>query len=244
VNEISSEQSGNRWGLALQRCVSVFYAPVAAFQGLARSSSWADWAVPVLVGLIISLALGPLMGPYLDIEGGIRAQLEARGAPQEQIEQAVETQTWFVETFWIPMIVVSSVLFLILLALLFWGASFLFGGQARFGTTLAVLAYAYLTKSAEAILRIAAIYGGEPVRTDRLDLVLPASPAALLPMESIDTVLFGVLRTLNIFTLWAMVLIALGLSATARMSRGAAYGLVGLLFAIYVVLFGVLPGLF
>jgi hypothetical protein len=244
VNEIPMEPSGNRWGRALRRTVSVFYAPVDTFQGLARTSSWADWAAPILVALIISLALGLVMGPYLDIEGGVRAQMEAQGRPQEQIDQAVEIQVWIVETFWIPIIVVSSVGFLLFLALLFWGGSFLFGGRARFGTTLSVLAYAYLTKTVEGILRVAAVYGGEPVRTDRLDLVLPASPAALLPIESIDTPLFGLLRTLNIFTLWAMVLIALGLSETGRLSRGGAYGLVALLFVIYAVLFGVLPGLF
>jgi hypothetical protein len=41
-----------------------------------------------------------------------------------------------------------------------------------------------------------------------------------------------------------MALVALGLSETGKLSRGAAFGLVGLLFAIYAVLAGVLPALF
>jgi hypothetical protein len=236
VNEISSEQSSNRWGLALQRTVSVFYAPVATFQGLARSSSWADWAVPILVGIVLGLVLTQISFPYLDVETPVRSQLEAQGLPAEQIEQLVAGNLWFWETFWIPMVVIIPIGFLLLLTLPFWGSTFLFGGRVRFGTTLSVLAYAFLAKTVEGILRVAAIWGGEPVRQDRLDLVLPASPAALLSIEFIDTPLFGLLRTLNIFTLWAMALTAIGLSETGRLSPGAAYGLVGLLFGLYVVI--------
>ena len=234
MNEISSEQSGSRVGQALQRTVSVFYAPVATFQGLARSSSWADWAVPILVAVIISVVLGPLMLPYLDLETGIRAQMEAQGRSAEQIEQVVDGQIWFTEKFWIPLVVGGYVISLAFLALIYWGGTTIFGGRIRFGTTLAVMGYAWMVKTLEGILRLAVLWDREPVRVDRLDLVLMSSPASLMPIEQADTPMFTLARALNIFTIWCLALTAIGLSETGRLSRGAAYGLVGLLFGLYV----------
>jgi hypothetical protein len=234
VNEIASEQSGNRWGQALQRTVSVFYAPVATFQGLARSSSWADWAVPILVAVIISVALGPLVFPYLDLETGIRAQLESQGRPAEQIDQAVEMQVWFTQKFWIPVVVGGYAITLAFLALVYWGGTTIFGGRIRYGTTLSVMAYAWMVKTLEGVLRLAVLWGREPVRVDRLDLVLMSSPASFMPIEQADTAIFTFARALNIFTLWCLALTAIGLSETGWLSRGAAYGLVGLLFGLYV----------
>ncbi|MFQ5670570.1 MAG: YIP1 family protein [Acidobacteriota bacterium] len=219
---------------ALRRLGGVLVAPVRTFRELGRAANWSDWGVPLLVSLMLLTVLTLASAPYLDVETPVREKLEAQGAPESQIQKFVALQSKILKKAAVPISLGAYLGVLMVLALVYWGGTNAFGGRITFSLTLAVLSYAWLVKILEGGLRFLSMWGGDPVRVDQVDLVLATSPAALLGAGSAGTLFFQFARTLNVFTLWSQALLALGLAEVGGLSRGAAFGLVILLFTFYV----------
>ena len=230
---------GARFARCFQRMAQVFYAPTPMFRSLGRDSSWLDWSVPLTIGVVGTVIATLLIFPHLDTLTPTREALEARGTAPAAIEQQLEVQQQFMEGTFGSVILVAQGLFypgfLAVLALVFWGGASAMGGRLTFGRTLSLLSYAWMVRFVEAFLIYMVLRGKpDPVRSDRVSTVLVTNPAAYLPVSQADTIFYAVVSSLNPFTLWVMFLVALGLSETGRLSRGAAFGVVAVLFGIWL----------
>ncbi len=224
----------------LARVAGIFYAPVATFQSLARRFSWADWALPLAIGVLSSLVMFLVLASQFDIAAQMRANLEPTGMSPADIERTVERQVAFMQgplrfVFMGGQAVVYAVI-LALLSLLFWGGTSAFGGSITYGKTLAVVSYSWLVRILEGVLLYVVVQGREPIRPDRIPSVLVTNPAFFLSVDQADSVMYALASSLNLFTLWTLGLVALGLSVVGRLSRGGAFGLVGLLFGLWLAL--------
>jgi hypothetical protein len=231
---------GGSFGLSLTRLAEVFYAPVAMFRGMTSRWGWSDWLVPLLVGILVSTAASFVIVPHLDMETPAREQLEARGMSGEQLEQALAGQRAFFEGPFGKVIMLSNIvvypIWMAIMGLIFWGAASAMGGRLSFGRVYSIYAYSWMPKLVEGLLLMFVLQGREAVRQDRLGSVLATNPASYLDPSTAGSPFYAVVSALNPFTLWVMALVALGLSEIGRLSRGAAFGVVIVLFAIYVAL--------
>lgn len=233
----ASDTSG--FGLSLGRLAEVFHAPVAMFQNMASRWGWTDWVVPILVVIIGSVGLSVYVIPHLDLVADTRASLEASGLGPDQIEQQVSQQRELFEgpfgavMAFIPVITVPATL--LILALIFWGGASIMGGRITFGRMFSVFGYAWMPKLAEGLLLLFVIQGREGVRPSRVPSLLVTNPASFLDPSAAGTPLYALLASFNPFTLWTMLLVALGLAGMGKMSRGSAYMVVGGLYAVWIL---------
>lgn len=208
--------------------VRVLFSPSAVFERLRERPVW---FVPAIVLGIVATVLGYLFIPFrLASMSGQMAKAAAQNpnAPA-QIESftrlAVYASPIFVLIF---LVIVAGILWLLV--------TLLASGESRFKTLLSVATYTALPSFLlqVATLVVLKMKGVESV-TGPLDLQ-PALGLNLLAPE-MSGFLSGVLAAINPFTIWSMILTAIGVQVTQRTSKGSAYAV-----AIAAMLIGVLFG--
>lgn len=208
--------------------VRVLFSPSAVFE---RLRELPVWFVPAIVLGIVATVLGYLFIPFrLASMSGQMAKAAAQNpnAPA-QIESftrlAVYASPIFVLIF---LVIVAGILWLLV--------TLLASGESRFKTLLSVATYTALPSFLlqVATLVVLKMKGVESV-TGPLDLQ-PALGLNLLAPE-MSGFLSGVLAAINPFTIWSMILTAIGVQVTQRTSKGSAYAV-----AIAAMLIGVLFG--
>jgi Yip1-like protein len=219
-------------GRDLKRVVGVFFSPVTTFRGIGEAPSW---LLPALLIAAASVAASYVAGPHIDWDKTVREPIEARGLdlPDDKVQEIVERQMWFGKTVGPWLAPAGTLVFLVLLSLVYWGGTNAFGGRIKFGGAMAVAAWGWLPKLLETLLLMILIQGKEPMAAGRLSEVVSSSPAAFLG-DSAGPVLRAFAGCLNAFTLWALGLTGLGLSEAGKLSRSSAFTLIAILFALNV----------
>ena len=208
--------------------VRVLFSPSEVFERIREKPVW---FVPAIALSILATVIGYLFLPYrLASMAGNMAKAAAQNpnAPAQ-----IETFTRY-GVFATP---IFMLLILLVIAGVLWLLVTLFaGGEARFGTLLSVATYTALPSILlqAATLVVLKMKGVESV-TGPLDLQPPLGLNLLAP--NVGGFVSGVLASINPFTIWGMVLTAIGIRVTQRSSKGSAYAV-----AIAAMLIGVLLG--
>ncbi len=217
-------------GSAFGDVFKVLYEPGAVFERVrARPSFFA----PFLAIIAVQCVLFFINLPYLKV--AIQAQMAAqpaaasRGAPGTGMLVAFGL---------VGLIVVLGIIFVITGLLLWAFSSILGGGDAKFSTMLSVGTY-----SAVPAAMLLGIIGtivlhlqGSSGLTSTADL----QPALGLDLLSPGTrgFLGAVLKAINPFSIWGLVLTAIGVSTTQRVSKGTGYAVAVATFVIGVLIAG------
>jgi hypothetical protein len=194
---------------AFGRLLGALVSPVATFRSLAERPTW----LPAL----LLVALAPLVGgllalPKFDWEGVVRDQLEASGMDltAQQIEQqvAVTEKIGPITTYLTPL---TMTIVQLLVALVFWGLFTLAGGQPGFKRSLAVASHGMLPLVVAQLLSIPVILGTETIGADdiRTGSLLQSNLGAFAGDDS-GPVVLAVLSSLDVFTIWTLILLAIG----------------------------------
>ncbi len=104
-----------------------------------------------------------------------------------------------------------------------------------FRATLAVSAWGLLPLQAKALATIPAVLRRAAVTPGEADRLLPTNPAALLPLD-LSGPGVRLLSALDLFSLWAIVLVVSGMAHVAGVSRARAAAVVLVLWASWVAL--------
>ncbi|HPD25743.1 MAG TPA: hypothetical protein P5078_01315, partial [Candidatus Marinimicrobia bacterium] len=127
------------------KIVSIFWEPSATFHALAFKTGWLDIVVPLLLVLLVSLAVTPHIMPLTVeeqkdyIAQSDRLTDEQKAQAYDQVDQRADlTRAYIVGAVFIVFrtAVVAGVLILV--------SNFLFGGEVKYKSMLAVSAYANL----------------------------------------------------------------------------------------------------
>ena len=191
--------------------------------------------IPYLVLAVAQIIIGVVNLPYLT--AGMKATLATRQVPAGGPDPATLAM---INIFAVPIVVV---LFFLLSTLILWVLVAIMGGDGKFGTLLSVTAYAAVPS-----VLLLAIIGSVVLRLKGLEAI--ASQADLQPALGLDLLVpsaegfvGGVLRAVNPFTIWGLVLTAIGVSITHNLSRSTGYTIATISFVIGVLLAGLLTGL-
>lgn len=197
---------------AVKNLVKVLFKPSRVF-GWARENP--NWWMPAITLVLISVIVAVVSTPIGAEEALKQMKENADQMPPGAIAQAEQMIN---SPIGIMFAVVTSLFgvaisLLIQSALLHLGASIL-GGRSKFTVGMATVAYANMPTALQQIIQ--SIY---MVVTGKIAM---AGLSTLLPKDQIGTPLAALLGRIDIFSIWAIVLLVIGFSTTYQISKGKA----------------------
>ncbi len=179
--------------------------------------------VPALAAATLaSLLLAAAAVPRLDFAAAAQAALDrqpdaAQMTPYQREEALATARKIGAVTSWAGA-ALGPALRALGAAVFLWLGLKVAGGTPRFSPTFSVAAYGLLPQALRALLTIPALLAGGPVRPEGLDRLLPSSLAAFLPADAPPAVA-GLLASVDLFSAWALALVAVGMAHVAGVSR-------------------------
>jgi hypothetical protein len=211
----------------------VLFDPTAVFQ---RVRERPRFLVPFLGLAAVTIVLGVINLPFT--QAALRAQMAARA----DLPQGGPDPSRFM---WIGVIVapIAILIFILVATLVLWVLVSIFGGEGKFGTLLSVVAYASVpTVVLMAIIGaiVLRIRGPESI-TSFMDLQPAVGLDLLAPGARGFTGML--LKGINPFSIWGLVLTAIGVSTTHQLGRGTSYTIATIAFVISLLVGALLAGL-
>lgn len=211
---------------ALQRIMNIFVAPTKTFEDVRRSSGWwVPFLVASAVGLLYAFVIVHRIGLPTLVDGVIRqsSALEsqlASSTPEQAAAIRSRVEMNFKFMYAAP---VFSLLFgLAAAGILLATANFGAGGKANYKQMLGVWFYGALPLTLFALVVVAAVLGG--VTGDSFDIKNPIGTNIgfyFLDGDLPKTVL-PLLSAIDLFAIWTAVLLTIGVSVVAKITRFAA----------------------
>jgi hypothetical protein len=229
------------------RLTGVFFEPAKTFEDVAaRPGFW----VPLILVIVVSLGYMVLYGQHVGWERMIRQQMAASPQtaqlPPDQVEQRIQMGAKFA-----PIITYVAILVGVPLVWLIWSAVLLgivkgmMSVPLRLKQVFAILSYASVPGVIMALLAIAVMFM-KPPEDFNLQNPLVFNPGAFMDPLTTSKFLYSLASALDLFRLWTLVLIAIGLKAAGGklLSMGGAMTAVFLPWAIWILCSAALAGVF
>ncbi|HEX2164409.1 MAG TPA: YIP1 family protein [Thermoanaerobaculia bacterium] len=235
MTESSSEPGGALAARSWGRPLGVLVSPRATFESIARRPSWLP---PLLILLVLFVVAQVLAMQKIDMEAAIRDAMERQNQPVDdaQVAQLAEMQSKVG-------VACNVVLFpagMALVAAIFWGLANVAGGEIGFKRSLAVTGHALMPNAVSSLLTIPVILGRREIDPIAAQHGLLASHLGALAPEDAPAWVAALLARVDLFSLWSLALLALGFVVVARLSKGAAIGIVLLVWLFWI---GLMVGL-
>jgi hypothetical protein len=198
---------------------AVLVAALAApGRGLAAAASRRRLLTALLAATLASLLVALVVVPRVDFSGNAARDPEAAAMTPHQLEEA-EAQAaklgaiaGYAGAGFGPAIAMLGT------GLACWLAFRVAGTRPGFKATMAVSAHALLPLFLAKLLSLPAALLQAPFEPDEVSRLLPSSAAALLP-HAASPVALAAASSLDLFTLWALALLVLGMARVAGASR-------------------------
>jgi hypothetical protein len=198
------------------RLAGVFYEPGKVFADVAQKPRW---IAPILISILMGVALIYTISTHIGWDQTIRKTManNSRMAelPADQREKAIATGTKIASIGGWVGAVLGAPLFVLMIAGVLTGIfNGLLGAEIRFAQGFAITAYALLVRALLSGLFILLAFLKPP---EEFDLqVSPFSPAAYMNRLENPKWLMALAGSLDLFTIWSIVLLAIGFSVAAK----------------------------
>lgn len=220
------------------RIIGVFFSPKATFEDIVRKPSW---VLPVILLTVLSIGVSFSINQRVNWREFMAQQIEK--SPQsanmsaEQKEQRIEGGAKFSPIVTWVIGLCGPILFTLIVALFMWGAYNLLGGaNTDFATSFAITTHAALTGLVSSPLFILILYLKPPGTVD-MENPIATNLAVLLPDDSAKWMV-ALLKSIDIFTFWTLILLAIGFATTnpKKLKGSKAFTIAFSVWAVYVVL--------
>ncbi len=248
TSELLPEDEPKPQGLGeVSRLTGVFFEPAKTFADVAERPGF--WA-PLILIIVVSLVYMVLFGQHVGWERMIRHQVEtsSRSAQQtpEQREAGIQMGMKIAPVMtYVGILVGVPVVWLIWAAILLGIVKGMMSAQVRLKQMFAIIAYSSVPGVIMALLAIAVMFMKPP---DDFNLQNPLvfNPGAFMDPLTSSKFLYSLASSLDLFRLWTLVLIAIGLKAAGgkQVSMGGAVTAVFLPWAIWTLGTAALAGAF
>jgi hypothetical protein len=201
-----------------ERLIGIFISPAGTLADVARKP---DFIAPLIAGVLGAIAVTETMLWKIGMERIVRMSIEQSGRASsmspEQMDQAVRQGARIGGIFaHIGGIVVVPISLLILAGLGLLIVNLIFGAKAKFKTVFSLICYANLVSLLGSLMAVAVILFGDPDHFNAQNPV-PANVGFFLNPLEVSKSLYALASSADIFTIWLLILIAMGLSeATER----------------------------
>jgi Yip1 domain len=220
------------------RVFGVFFSPSPTFEDIVRKPSW---VLPFVLLTLFSIGVTFAINQRINWRQFMTQQIEksprSANMSAEQKEQQIEGGAKITPIFTWAVGVCGPIVFMLVVALVMWGAYNLLGGaNTDFSTSFAIVSHAALTGLVSSLLFILILYL-KPYGTVDLDNPVATNLAAFLPEDSAKWLMaFG--KNIDIFVFWTVILLAIGFAATnpKRLRGGKSFSIAFSMLALWVVL--------
>ncbi len=202
-----------------ERIAGVLFAPAETFQNIVRRP---DILGPLLVIVIIGYISTAIIMPKMDFESMMAQQSEemsrrGQNMSAEQLAQMERITRAGVKVFsWVlPVLMVAWYAIMAGILLL---AFRLMGGEGTFQQAFSVTLYAWMPMVLLGILTTIIVLARGTFDPVTAATLVKSNPAFLVDMKE-QPVLFAALTSLDIFTIWTIILLVIGFSTLSRLSR-------------------------
>lgn len=199
----------------MERFIGVFISPGETFADIARKP---DFIVPLVVMTVLTLAGTELFMAKIGLEGITRYAIEhssrASSMSPDQIQQAVDTAVRIQKVLVHVVGVIAVPLLCLIGALVGWIiVNSIFGGEITFNTAFAIPCYAHLISIIPAVMVALLVFFGDPDHfISNPNNPTPTSLGFFLNPEQTSKPVLALAGSLDIFTLWYLVLLGIGFS--------------------------------
>jgi hypothetical protein len=224
------------------RIFGVLFSPKPTFESIVRRPTW---VLPLLLLVVVGIAVTTVITERVgwrtvidrEIASNPKAQKRMEQLPPEKRDEVLDTQAKFT-----PYVVYAiNVLFPFIVAVAA-GAIFLaafnlgVGAKITLQTSMAVFAYAWVPASIAGLLGILVLFLRDPATVDVKNLVA-SNPGALISDDSAKW-LVTLLTSLDLFSFWTLILLAIGYRAAdpKKISFGMALGAAVGVWLIFVII--------
>jgi hypothetical protein len=219
------------------RLIGVFFSPKATFTDIARNPSW---ILPVALMTVLGLVTAFVMNQKVDwrdvaskrIEASPRAANMSADQKEQQLAMSAKVSPGIAYGFGFlgPIVAVVVVAAVMLLAYNVIG-----GAGANFTVALGVVSHAFVVGLIGTAFFILILYLKPPGSVD-LDNPVATNVGAFLP-ESTPQALMALAKSIDIFSIWTLILIAIGFAAfNPKKLKGNAFGIAIAVWAVWVAL--------
>lgn len=195
------------------RVIGVLFSPKRSFEDIVRKPGW---LLPMVLLTILSIAVSFSINQRINWSEFMRQQIEkspqASQMSEEQKQQRIEGGAKFSPIFTYCIGAFGPILGALVIGLVMWGAYSLLGGiSTNFSTAFGITSHAFLTGLVSSPLFILILFL-KPYGTVDLENPVAANLAAVLPDDSAKW-LVALGKSIDVFTLWTLILLAIGFSS-------------------------------
>ncbi len=195
------------------RLFGVLFSPGATFADIVRRPTW---VVPTVTMVVISLLASIIFVQRVDWRDVVSQQIEksprASQLSAEQKQQQIEAGAKFAPIFGYVGGLIAPAFILLLTCLVMWGSySLLAGVNPGFATSFAITAHSFMTALVSTPIFLLIIFL-KPKGTIDIENPVATNVAAFLPEDTAKW-LMTFCKQIDIFTIWTLVLLAIGFAA-------------------------------
>lgn len=222
-----------------QRLAYTFFAPSRAFTDLRRNASWwAPWLIIAIVAMLFVYVVDQKVGFRKVSENLIQLQPKqaerVENMPAEQRQRVMQQQAVITKGISYAFPMIALLIYAVFAGVLFATLKFAGGGDLKYKTLFALIVYTRLPEVLMSLLAMLSLLAG--VSGDGFNIQNPAAtnPGYFIGPEG-SPVLRALLTPLDVFTIWTLILTAIGISCISKVKRSTAFAIVFGWFVIIVL---------
>ncbi len=211
-----------------ERVVDTFVAPTKTFTDIRRNANWwVPWLLMAVIGWIWVYEVDKKVGMDKVAENQVamspKTAAKLDQLPPDQRASQMEISTKFTRIISYVYPLISLIVTAILAAVLMATFNFGFGAELKFKQCFAVSMYAFLPGMVKVLISmlIIAVGAGE---TFTFQNPIASNLGALVDRSS--TFLFSIATSIDVFTIWTLILTGIGYSCLTKVKRGTCMGVV------------------
>lgn len=205
------------------------FAPTETFERLAQRPVW---VLPMIIYVLLSTIGAVMVMPKLDFESAVREQLEKRGQEidDKQLEMIISIQKPFVyaaAVFFIPFAIT-------VIAAVHMGGFRAFAGEGRFAQYFSVSTFAWMPLLVQSLIGQAVIMTRKSISIEQVQTAVMSNLGFLTsPID--NPARFALLSSIDLFSIWVIVLLVIGFGIVSKLPRAQSIGIVIAFWLIYVI---------
>lgn len=212
-----------------ERVADTFTAPSKTFLDIKNGhrSWWLPFVIFVILGYGFFWAVNVKVGMRQVVENQIHLSPKSEDRlaqlPPEQREANMKISMYVTEGIFYGtpvMLLISGAI----IALVLWGTINMgFGGRATFGSVFTVWMYSMLPSVIKTGLGIIVLYAGAAPESFNVKNFAPTNLGAFLNPIDTNAALYSLASSLDIITIWSLILLAIGIATVAGVKRSSGY---------------------
>lgn len=212
-----------------QRISNIFSAPSKTFNDIKIGHR--SWWLPFLIYVILGYAFFAVVYTKVGMRQVTENQIHLSQKTQDRLNQLTPEQrelqmkisttvtTWVFYLTPALLLIIGVVVSAIMLGTINFG----FGGKATFGGVFSMWMYAFLPSIVKTLLGIAVVLAGAAPESFNVKNYAPTNLGAFLSPTDTGPALYSLASSLDLITIWCLVVMGMGLATVAGVKRSSGY---------------------